>query len=212
MFEHRPGRKFQTLEVGNMQMDTNTFGPSFDNFIVDCMEPVRALARKYSSGSFRVESDDLFSIGMVKLCEVAARAHAASSNPRAYAIRCAENAIIDEYNRVHRLPALSLDAPLSSADGDECYTLADSLSSPSLSPITSPSDRELAVTSAVRRLRSSGQRAALRRSFALVGYGAHDRQATARFLGVSVEAADKLKSRGLCSLRSDARLRVEVAQ
>jgi RNA polymerase sigma factor (sigma-70 family) len=189
-----------------MLQDTNTFGPSYDDFIVSLMEPVRAIARKYARDSHRVESDDLFSIGITKVCEIAARAQSARE-PRTYAIRCAENAIIDEYNRVHRLPALSLDAPLSSsADGDECYTLADTLNSPSISPVVSPSDRELAVTSAVRRLRSSRQRAAVRRSFALVGYGVTARKNTARFLGVSVAAADSLKSRGLRSLRSDARL------
>ena len=198
-----------------MLQDTNTYGLSYDDFIVSLMEPVRALARKYSRNSHRVECDDLFSIGITKVCEIAARAQSAR-DPFTYAIRCAENAIIDEYNRVHRLPALSLDAPLSSAAGDDSYTLADTLSSPSISPVKSPSRRECALNGALRRLPSRRQRAALRRSFALVGYGVHDRQTTARFLGVSASGADSLKYRGLQSLRSDARLcavvGVEVAQ
>ena len=196
-----------------MLQDTNTQGPSYDDFIVSLMEPVQALARKHSRDSFRVESDDLCSIGMVKVCEVAARALTAPC-PRAYALKSAENAMIDELRRVYYLSPLSLDAPLSSEDGDN-NTLADTLLSPSISPLACPSGRERAVTSAVRRLRSRRQRAVLRRSFALVGYGVHDRKATARFLGSSVDAVDKLRKRGVRLLRSDARLRalvgVEVA-
>jgi len=188
-----------------MQTDISTKELSYDDFIMSLMEPVQALARKYSRDTHRVEYDDLSSIGMVKVCEIAARA-LSTSNPRAYAIKCAENAIIDEYNRVHRLSPFSLDAPLSSADDGDSSTLADTLKSPSISPSVCPSDRELAVTSAVRRLRSRRQRATLRRSFALAGYGSHNRQTTARFLGVSVQAVSNLKNRGLRSLRSDARL------
>jgi DNA-directed RNA polymerase specialized sigma24 family protein len=188
-----------------MHQDINTFGLLYDDFIVSLMEPVQVLARKYSRDTHRVECDDLCSIGLVKVCEIAARA-LTTSNPCAYAIKCAENAIIDEYNRVHRLSPLSLDAPLSSADDGDSSTLADTLTSPSISPSVCPSAREAAVTSAMRRLRSRRQRAALRRSFALAGYGACDRQTMAHFLGVSVSGADSLKYRGLQSLRSDARL------
>jgi DNA-directed RNA polymerase specialized sigma24 family protein len=117
-----------------MPQDSNTHEPSYEAFIVDCMEPVRALARKYSRDSYRIECDDLFSIGMVKVCEVAARAPAVSSQPRAYALRCAEKAMIEEYWRVHRLSPLSLDTLpldtlLSSSNKHETYCLRDVLSS-----------------------------------------------------------------------------------
>jgi DNA-directed RNA polymerase specialized sigma24 family protein len=197
-----------------MHLDTNTNGPSYDDFIVGLIEPVQALARKHSRDSFRVEADDLFSIGMVKVCEVAARAQTVPC-PRAYALKSAENGMIDELRRVYRFSSLSLDAPLTSEDGGDTNTLADTLTSPSMSPLACPSGRERAVASAVRWLRSRRQRAVLRRSFALVGYGVHDRKTTARFLGSSVDAVDKLRKRGVRSLRSDARLRalvgVEVA-
>ena len=47
-----------------MHLDTNTNELSYDDFIVSLMEPVQELARKYSRNSFRIESDDLFSVGM----------------------------------------------------------------------------------------------------------------------------------------------------
>ena len=184
-----------------MHQDTNTKEQLYDDFIVSLMEQVRALARKYSRNSSRVEDDDLFSIGMVKICEVAERAQTAP-NPCAYALRSAENAIIAEYNHVHRLSPLSLDAPLTS--DDVAFTLLDIFAAPTVaSTVESVYAGEL--RDALARL-GARQRETLQGLYGFEGCGVGTQTEVGRDLGITRGCASFHATRGRQALRKDAAL------
>lgn len=192
-----------------MQGYSNTGDTStLEALIMSCVNPVERMAYKYC-GDFS-NHDDFVSIGMLKVCEVAAHAQVNAIDPLAYLCKAAQRAMIDEYNRLHRISVVSLDAPLSH-DGDRSdgFCLADLLPDRSSSPAATPtsSARARALNGAIRRVSSARQRAALRRWAGLPGYGAHDLEETARSLHtISRKAAQSLCYHGRRNLRLDARL------
>jgi RNA polymerase sigma factor (sigma-70 family) len=178
-----------------MQLDSNTgVGSSLESLILSCVEPVERMAYKYCGHSSNHE--DFVSLGILNICEVAQRAQVSASDPSAYLCRVAQNAMIDEYRRLHRLSLVSLDAPLSD---ESAFTLHDVL--PVLvpaAPAVPVSKRSQALNGAIRRLSSARQRAALRRRYGLPGYGAHTLNETARALRSSSNNAAKLAASRWC--------------
>src|SRR5450755_5127052 len=95
-----------------MQQYSTTNGSSLDALILACSETVKAIAWKFARSSSRVDADDMYSIGMVEVCEAAPRAVYAD-NPMAYLCKAAKYAMIEEWRRVRGWSIASLDAPLS---------------------------------------------------------------------------------------------------
>jgi len=196
------GYKKVTLEVTIMQYYSSTEGSPLDALILACSETVKAIAWKFArSSDGRVDADDLYSIGMVEVCEAASRAVDAD-NPTVYLCKAARYAMIGEWRRVYRWSIASLDAPLSD---ESSLTLMDVLPAPT-SEVSVPSRRTRALNGAMRRLVSSRQRAALRRRYGLPGYGMHTMKETARNLHTTVPVVDHASRRGLGKLANDARL------
>jgi RNA polymerase sigma factor (sigma-70 family) len=192
-----------------MHQHSSTGGASLvdaEGLIVACNEPVRALAWKFARNSNgRVDAEDMYSVGMLEICEsVAAGRLDRALDPMAYLVGVARLAMCEEYRRVHGWSTVSLDAPLSSSDGDT-FSLADLLPAPAPSPQSVASKKERALHGALGRL-TRRQRAALRRRYALEGRGATSRQEAGQELGIKGKSVTNLARRGMRSLRSDARL------
>ncbi len=188
-----------------MQYHSTTNGSPLDALILSCSETVKAIAWKFARSSDRVDADDMYSIGMVEVCEAASRAVNAD-NPIAYLCKAAKLAMIGEWRRVHGWSIASLDAPLSD---DSSLTLIDVLPAPT-PDVSVPSRRTRALNGAIRRLSSSRQRAVLRRRYGLSGYGSSNMKETARNLHTTVPVVDHASRRGLGKLAGDARLRKVV--
>jgi len=184
-----------------MQQYSTTNGSPLDALILSCSESVKAMAWKFARSSSRVDAEDLYSIGMVEVCEAASRAVDAD-NPMAYLCKVAKYAMIEEWWRLHGWSIASLDAPLSD---DSSLTLIDVLPAPT-PKVPVPSRRTRALNGAMRRLVSSRQRAVLRRRYGLPGYGMHSMKETARNLRATVPIVDHASRRGLRKLANDVRL------
>jgi RNA polymerase sigma factor (sigma-70 family) len=187
------------------QYHSTTNGSPLDALIVECSETVKAMAWKFARSSSRVDADDMYSIGMVEVCEAAPRAVDAD-NPMAYLCKAAKYAMIEEWRRVHGWSIASLDAPLSD---ESSFTLMDVLPAPT-PEVSVPSRRTRALNGAMRRLVSSRQRAVLRRRYGFPGYGLSNMRETARNLHTTMPVVDHASRRGLGKLRADARLRKVV--
>jgi RNA polymerase sigma factor (sigma-70 family) len=173
--------------------------------IVDCCEKVKAMAWKFVRNASRLEFDDMYSIGMLAVCE-AAPLLKPDLNPFPYLLRAAKFAMIDEYRRARGFSSVSLDAPLFD-DSDRC--LADEI--PASAPVAAVvSEQEQAVVDAVLRLPSERQRSVLARRFGLEGYGACNLKETAGQLQTTVAAVEAASLRGRRSLAQDAGLREVV--
>jgi len=194
-----------------MHQHSNTDGLSHDALIMACSDAVRSLAWGFvrsAVASAVVEVDDMYSIGMLAVCEAAA-VGALAADPVPYLVKCAKYAMVDEWRRLHGWSIVSLDAPLSDTEGS--FTLHDVLPAPSLVPAPARSSRRAqALHGALRRLPSRRQRAVLRRRYGLVGYGEHSRSEVAASLRTTPAAAGSAALRGVRGLAADARLRVVV--
>ena len=188
-----------------MQQYSTTNGSSLDALILACSETVKAIAWKFARSSSRVDADDMYSIGMVEVCEAVARAVDAE-NSMVYLCKAAKYAMIEEWRRVHGWSIASLDAPLSD---ESSLTLVDVLPVPP-PEVPVPSRRTRALNGAMRRLVSSRQRAVLRRRYGFPGYGLSNMRETARNLHTTLPVVDHASRRGLGKLRADARLRKVV--
>jgi DNA-directed RNA polymerase specialized sigma24 family protein len=194
-----------------MQLYSNTGdGSPLESLILSCVEPVERMAYTYCGDLSNHE--DFVSVGMLRVCEVAAHAQAHAIEPCTYLCKAAQYAMIDEYNRLYRPSVLSLDAPLSK---DSLLCLHDLVPDGSSVPAPTFSKRVRVLHGALMRL-SARQRAAVRRLAGLPGYGVHTREETARVVRCSPHAAHCLDYHGRRNLRSDVRLckvlGVEVAQ
>ena len=186
-----------------MQVHFNTDGGSRSALVVACSESVKALAWRFARGSSRLDVDDLYSVGMVEVCEaVAAGRGLDAENPVAYLCGVARFAMCDEWRRVHSWSTASLDAPLT--DHTHSSTLCDVLVAPTaLAPVVS--ERERALHDALGQL-SARQRAVLRRRFGLEQHGATSRRQTGEELRTSESNVKSLQRRGVAALRADAQL------
>jgi DNA-directed RNA polymerase specialized sigma24 family protein len=171
-----------------------------DDLVVPRMEYVRKLAWKYADGAVE-RFEELYSIGLVAMCEAAALLPADCANPGGYIYKAAEYRLIAEVQRHKAQVTMSLDAPLGP---DGSFSLGDLLVSPSVP--TASSKRVRALNGAIRRLRSPKLRGVLRRRYALEGVGAHNLEETALALCMTVANADMTRHRALEHLRKDARL------
>ncbi len=190
-----------------MQQYSSTGEGSCEALIIACSESVKGLAWKFArSSDGRVDVDEMYSVGMVGICEcVVAGRLANAENPMAYLYGAARFAMIEEWRRLHECSTVSLDAPLSD-DRSNGFCLADTLSDGSFSSASASSKRVRALHGAMRRLSFARQRAALRRRYGMEGYGAHNLEEAARALRASKDAAKCLDQRGRHNLARDARL------
>jgi DNA-directed RNA polymerase specialized sigma24 family protein len=179
-------------------------GADVEGLIVECSETVKAMAWKFARGSSGVDVDDMYSIGMLAVCE-AVPFLKEGLNPFPYLRRAAKNAMIDEWRRIHECSTVSLDAPLSDTGS---FTLHDTLPSPDIAvpSLPIPSKRVRALNGAMQRLASVRQRAVLRRRYGLPGYGVHNEKETMRELHTTQPAIDHARRDGLRKLAGDARL------
>jgi len=183
-----------------------------EGLIVGCTETVKAIAWRFarSTSDGRIDVDDLFSIGMLEICEaLAAGRSLAVNNPVAYLCGVARLAMCEEWRRVHEWSTASLDAPLSD---DDSQCLADIVPSPAVvAPAAVASKRARALHSAMRRLGSKRQRAVLRRLYGLDGHGrGGSNREIGRSLGLEKSCVCSYVTKGRHALRADARLRKVV--
>lgn len=184
------------------QYSNTADGLSLEALILSCSETVRAIAWRFARGSSRIDVDEFYAIGMLAVCEAAARAAAvAVDHPVAYLCRTAKNAMIDEWWRLHERSTVSLDAPLSD---DSTLCLADLLASPD-GVLVAPSKGVEALYDALRQL-TAKQRAVLLRKYGFSGYGAHSEQETAHSLGCSPSTVKMAAYAGRRNLARDAGL------
>jgi len=182
-------------------------GSSVEALIMSCSEPVRALAWKFARSASCVDVDELYSLGMVEICEaVAAGRGVGVERPIAYLCKAARYAMIEEWRRLHRWSTVSLDAPLTNDDPTLC--LADLLPAP-VAAASVASQRVRALHGALRRL-PARRRATVQRRYGLLGYGAHTLEETARALRVSTNTARMADYRGRLTLAGDVRLGKEM--
>ncbi len=161
-----------------MQYHSNTEGSPLDALILSCSETVMAIAWSFArSSDGRVDADDMYSIGMLEVCEAVVAGRGIHSDvPVVYLCKAARYAMIEEWRRLHGWSIASLDVPLSD---ESSLTLIDVLPAPT-PDVSVSSRRTCALNGAMRRLVSSRQRAVLRRRYGLPGYGLSNMRETAR--------------------------------
>jgi RNA polymerase sigma factor (sigma-70 family) len=199
------GASSKPKENGTMQVHDTSEHPTGllpDDLVVSRMEFVRRLAWQYADESID-HFEELYSIGLVAMCEAAASLPVGCSNPGGYIYKAAEYRMIDEVKRRKAYAVVSLDEPFGS---DSSFSLGDLLPDSPLASAPVSSKRERALNGALRRLCSSQQRGVLRRRYALVGYGAHSVEATAVALRTTIASVDAARYQGLGRLRKDAHL------
>jgi DNA-directed RNA polymerase specialized sigma24 family protein len=174
-------------------------GTDVEGLVVACSESVGAMAWKFARSSSRMDVEELYSIGMLAVCE-AVPFLKEGLNPFPYLCVAAKYAMIDEWRRIHECSTVSLDAPLSDEDG---FCLVDTLADRSSLPIAASSKRERALHGALERL-SARQRAVLWRRYGLPGYGVHNEKETMRGLHTTEPAIDHARRNGLRALARDA--------
>lgn len=171
--------------------------------ILSCGEEnIRRLAWKYADGSYD-RFEELFSIGMLGLCEAALTMPADVANPIGYLIHAAKHDIFDELRRIHASlaeHAESLDAPFSE---DGSFSLYDVL--PDRSSLTPTLRRIRALNGALQRL-TPRQRAAVRRRAGLPGCGSHSLAEMAKSMRATERAVHDLDYQGRRNLARDPRL------
>jgi RNA polymerase sigma factor (sigma-70 family) len=190
--------------------------PGLNAMIEGCAEKVKRLAKRLACRSYdaRVEAEDLFSIGMLEICEELAAGRLASMrDPGAYLYRVAYHAMCAELRRVCGEKATSLDVPFTNESG---LCLGDVLEAPAAPAAeVGVSERERALHQAISRLPAS-QRAAVKHRAGLPGYGAHTLSEAAQALRAKRSAAHSADYRGRRKLAQDEGLRqavgLEVAQ
>src|ERR1700674_4331756 len=74
-------------------------GADVEGLIVACSETVKAIAWKFARSSSCVDVEEMYSIGMVVVCEAASRA-VDLDKPMAYLCGAAKHAMINEWRRV----------------------------------------------------------------------------------------------------------------
>ncbi len=148
----------------HLHSNTDECTAVMEALILSCAESVERLAWRYARSVD--EHADYVSIGMLRVCEVAARA-LSRSQPRGYACAAARNAMIDEYRRLRQVSLVSLDAPLA-AQPDSC--LAEVLPDPASSPevLLLAQARQQALYEALARL-TARQRLVVWSRFGLAG-------------------------------------------
>ena len=200
-----------------MQQYSNTGGCSpLEGVILSCSEKVKVVAWKFSRLSSRVDREEMYSIGMLAVCEAAASgglAHAAK--PVSYLVGAARFAMIREYRRMQgrdwRRRTLnegwsteSLDARLSTSCGSS-FSLADLLPAPTPVSVSSDSKRVCALYDALWRL-PVRKRVAVERRAGLPGYGAYNREETVQALHITSGTVNTLDYEGRRKLARDAQL------
>jgi RNA polymerase sigma factor (sigma-70 family) len=186
-----------------MQVHTNTNGVelNLEELILSCQPWVERMARRYAREWFKVDFDDFVSIGMLAICKEASNASTVATNPMAYLVKTAQNAMIDELRRMRKQDTASLDAPLSP---DGSFSLADLLvDCPSDAPVNT--SVEQAVNDALGRL-PVHLRAALCRRSGLLGHGVSSREDTAQSLKLAKSSVSRYSLWARQALRSDALL------
>ena len=175
---------------------------SLDDLIVSCSERVRILAWSFARSLSCVDVDDMYSVGMLEVCEAAVRA-VDLEEPIGYLYQAARYAMIKEYQRLHRWSTVSLDVPLSN-NSDECFV--DLLPASSSVSVSSDSKRVCALHGALQRL-PVRQRAVVKRRAGLPGYGTHTPEEAVRALHLSsTDVVHMLDYHGRHKLARDARL------
>jgi RNA polymerase sigma factor (sigma-70 family) len=194
--------------MGGNFMPTVHSSTDHSSLIIACSETVRKIAWRFArSSDGRIDADEMYSIGMLEICEaVAAGRVVNANNPVAYLCGAARLAMAREWRRVYDHACVSLDAPLTSNPGDESFSLVDLVAAPSSAGLVEVTQQERAVQSALRRLSSPKQRAALKRRYGLSGGASTSLKETANSLGATVSQVDGAVRRGLRELRNDARL------
>jgi RNA polymerase sigma factor (sigma-70 family) len=187
-----------------MQRNSTTDCLSLDDVIMACVEPVQGIAWKFVRSSSRVDFEEFCSIGMLAVCEASSFGIGAVE-PIAYLCKCAKNAMIGEFHRLHNLSTTSLDAPLSSSSDDSTFCLADLLSAPA-AQVAPASSKTRAVRAALNHV-TRRQRAALRRRYGLPGYGVCSLKETARVMHTTVGSVNSAVFGARRALYSDSRLR-----
>jgi DNA-directed RNA polymerase specialized sigma24 family protein len=182
-------------------------GADVEGLIAGCSEPVQAMAWRFArSSDGRVEADELYSIGMLEICEaLTAGRGLGADNPVAYLCGAARFAMIAEWRRLHNWSTISLDAPLSD---NTASTLLDILPAPAAALAATPDEVERAqeVRGAVRRL-TPRRRAAVRYCYGLESSHTYTAKDASRKLRVSsAKIVNQLNRRAFHSLRADARL------
>jgi RNA polymerase sigma factor (sigma-70 family) len=185
-----------------MHHNSNTSYVLPDDLVMSCVEPVKAIAWRFTRSSSRVDFEEFRSIGMLAVCEAAAFGGVNAPDPLAYLCKSARNAMIDEYRRLHGLAARSLDAPLSD-DSELC--LYDVLPTPTPPVAPALSTKSRAVYEALDHL-TARQRAAIRRRYGLSGYGICNLKETAKAMHTTVGAVQSAVLYGRRSLATDYRL------
>lgn len=215
MTEHRPsyhafGNIAETYPASKGINSATPVTPSpLEELILSCVPYVEHMARKYSWNAYRVEFDEMYSVGITAVCEKARRAYKTAENPFAYLVSTAHYATLEALRRIRKHEAISLDAPRSD---DNALHLGDLLVSRSsvLVPDTSSQKRAQALHRAIQRLASPRQREVLQRLYGFVGLGHGTLSGThkevARELGISRGAVSFHATRGRESLRADAEL------
>jgi RNA polymerase sigma factor (sigma-70 family) len=184
-----------------MQTHSNTEGSSvLEELILSCIPWVEKLAHKYARISYRVELEELYSIGMARVCELAASVDT-RLDAVPYMCKAAQYAMVDELRRICGCETVSLDAPLFD---DSPMTLADELSSP-VSVSSRPSKRVRAVRRSVKQL-SEKQRLVLFHLYGFSGYGYSAQSGTARALDIPEGTVASTGNRARRKLRQDERL------
>jgi DNA-directed RNA polymerase specialized sigma24 family protein len=188
-----------------MQGYSTTEEGRLEELILSLRPRLELLARRYAKDSYRVEYEELLSIGTLRACE--AYAHA-KVNPAAYMMKCAEGAMLDEVLRVsgRRKDTVSLDAPLgenSSSSLTDVLLDCSSLISDSSSRMCAV--RVRAVRRAVKRL-PPRRRAAVLYFYGFEGYGEHESHDAGRVLGISGTGVRSHTSYARQDLRQDAEL------
>ncbi len=186
-----------------MQWHSTTNQHSHDLIMV-CSESVKALAWRFARSlpGNKLEYDDLYSVGMLAVCEVVASGRYVRDLVP-YLVKSARFAMIDEWRAALGLPSISLDAPLSSSEEAENFTLYDVLPAPAAAPAPAdPSETEHELEAAVSRL-PDRQRVALAERYGLPGVGLHSREEVATVLGCSPEAVSALSWRARQKLAGD---------
>lgn len=183
-----------------MQVHDNTDTVSqIEELIMECKPFIERLARKFVAlGPSLLDFDDYVQVAMIRVWEKA-EIILAIELPVRYVVKVAENAMMAEFNKLHEIPALSLDAPLRR---DSSFSLADTLAEKNVPVSRSSSKRVAAVRKAVERL-DFIQRHSIRYVHGFEGAGLHTGAQFARVRGVSRVSVNNSVQFAYKNLRSD---------
>jgi RNA polymerase sigma factor (sigma-70 family) len=177
--------------------------------ILSCDQPVRNLAYKHSCNSRLVDFDEMYSIGILAVCEKAGRAIEQARSPFAYLISSAHYAMLEELRQRCQHATVSLDDPFSD---DNSFCLLDRIAASAFVPTsnTSSSKQTQALHRAIERLASSRQREVLELLYSIDDHGcgvlSNAYKEIGHDLGISEGTVGYYASMARQSLRADVEL------